>query len=510
MSGMVQGSNPFYVTTAIAYVNANPHIGFALEVLAADVLARYQRLKGDDVLFLTGTDEHGSKVQRAAEKAGKTPQVFADERAAKFRDHVRELGVSADVFIRTTDPDHIKVAQEFWKRADKSGDIYKKEYRGSYCVGCEAFLTESEVTRDGACCIHGTKPEQINEENYFFKLSKYTDWLRQHLLDHPSFVQPVGRYNEIMALLERGLEDVSISRPSNKLGWGIPVPGDETHVMYVLFDALTNYVTGAGFIKDPKTFEKYWPAQVHIVGQDILRFHAALWPAMLKSAGLELPHQIYSHGFVTNEGRKMSKSVGNVVDPFEIVANNGLEPTRYYLLAAIPFADGGDFSLTQLEQRYNAELANGIGNLVSRVLQMVNKFCQSKVPDADVDEAISKQTQGFFSVYDGALHDLRFHDALSALNKFVADANRYVDAQKPWELAKTDPAQLKIVLRTLLQIVYQVGLHLTPFLPETGEKIQGAFGKKSAEATLTEHRAWVIPDVLLLEKLPVLFPRRKK
>jgi len=500
--------NPFYVTTAIAYVNADPHIGFALEVLAADVLARYHRLKGEDVKFLTGTDEHGTKVQRAAEKAGQQPQEFADKLADKFREHVHELGVSADIFIRTTDAAHVAVAQEFWKRAAAAGDIYKKAYKGSYCVGCEAFLTANEVTKEGTCCIHGTKPDVVEEENYFFKLSKYTSWLKDHLVDRPGFVQPVGRYNEIAALLERGLEDVSISRPKSKLSWGIPVPGDEEHVMYVWFDALTNYVTGAGFLKDSKSFGRYWPAQVHVVGQDILRFHAALWPAMLKSANLELPEQVYAHGFVTNDGRKMSKSVGNVVDPFKVVANHGLEATRYYLLAEIPFADGGDFSETRIDERYNAELANGVGNLVSRVLQMTHKFAEGKVPDAEFDGAIVKQALGFFTAYDGALHDLRFHDALSALNRFVADANRYVDASKPWELAKSDADKLRVVLRTLLHVVYDVGVHLTPFLPEAGGKILAAFGTTPSARTLAGHRETPFAAGHAVKKIEALFPRR--
>ncbi|MFO0702675.1 MAG: methionine--tRNA ligase [Candidatus Andersenbacteria bacterium] len=500
---------PYYVTTAIAYVNANPHIGFALEVLAGDVLARYHRLRGDEVRFLTGTDEHGTKVQRAAEKAGVEVQKFADERAARFRDHVRELGATADVFIRTTDPTHVRVAQEFWTRANAAGDIYKKKYRGLYCIGCEAFLTESEVSPEGTCCIHGTKPELTEEENYFFKLSCYRDWLLKHLDNHPEFVQPVGRYNEIHALVESGLEDVSISRPVSKLSWGIPVPGDESHVMYVWFDALTNYVTGAGFLANDRDFGLYWPADVHIVGQDILRFHAALWPAMLKSAGLELPKQIYSHGFVTNAGKKMSKSVGNVVDPFKIVADYGLDATRYYLLAEIPFADGGDFSETRLAERYNAELANGIGNLVARVLQMTHKFADGKVPGGDVDAALVEQAQAFFKLYDAALSDLRFHDALAALNRLVAEANRFVDREKPWSLGASSPARLQAVLRTLLHIVYDVGVHLAPFLPESGDKILGAFGRTLAEATLEQHRQEPLREGLPVKKLEPLFPRRK-
>jgi len=484
----------FTVTTAIAYVNAKPHIGFALELLAADVLARYHRLKGAEVRFVTGTDEHGTKIARAAEKAGKQPKEFTDEISQSFRDLVNELGISADQFVRTSDEAHKKVAQEIWRRANETGDIYKKKYKGLYCVGCEAFLAPNDVRKKddetgkaGTCCIHGTEPELVEEENYFFALSRYTSWLKQHLDEHKQFVQPVGRFNEIYALVERGLEDVSISRPKAKLSWGVEVPGDPEHVMYVWFDALTNYLTGCGFLQDKPTFERLWPADVQIVGKDILRFHAALWPAMLKSARLALPHRVYSHGFIGNEGKKMSKSLGNVVDPFMVIKQYGLEAFRYFLLAEIPFAQDGDYSESRLVERHNAELANGIGNLVARVTTMTQKFADGKVPDAKPDAAYVGEAEKFINEFDHAIEELRFHDAISALNRFVAWANQFVDKSKPWVLAKSDPKKLASVLRTLLEAVKIVGLHVQPIIPATGERIVSVF--ELPAGNLVEQRA---------------------
>ncbi len=484
----------FTVTTAIAYVNAKPHVGFAFELLAADVLARYHRLKGSEVRFITGTDEHGTKIARAAEKAGKQPQAFTDEISQSFKELVEQLGISADQFVRTSDAAHKKVAQEIWKRADQTGDIYKKKYKGLYCVGCEAFLTPSEIAPKGhptatagTCCIHGTKPEVVEEENYFFALSRYTSWLKQYLEEHKQFVQPVGRFNEIYALVERGLEDVSISRPKAKLSWGVEVPGDPEHVMYVWFDALTNYLTGSGFLQDTPTFERLWPADVQIVGKDILRFHAALWPAMLKSARLALPHRVYSHGFIGNEGKKMSKSLGNVVDPFAVIKRYGLEAFRYFLLAEIPFAQDGDYNESRLVERFNSELANGIGNLVARVTTMTQKFVDGKVPDAKPDPAYKPEAEKFINEFDAAIEELRFHDAISSLNRFVAWANQFVDKSKPWVLAKSDPKKLASVLRTLLEAVKIVGLQVQPIIPATAERIIGVF--ELPAGTLVEQRA---------------------
>ena len=499
----------FSVYTAIAYVNAPPHIGFAFELLAADVLARYHRLNGYDVLFSTGTDEHGTKVQRSAEKAGKDPKVFADEISEKFKELTKALNVSEDVFMRTTDPGHIKVVQEIWKRADAAGDIYKKKYHGLYCVGCEAFLQPSEIGDDDKCCVHGVKPEIIEEENYFFRLSKYGPWLLEHLKQHEDFVRPVGRHNEIKALIESGLEDVSISRPVEKLSWGVPVPGDDSHVMYVWFDALTNYLSASGFLSDEKKFAQYWPANVQILGQDILRFHAALWPAMLKSAKLDIPKQVYSHGFITNEGRKMSKSLGNVVDPFELAEKYGVDAVRYYLLAEIPFGDGGDFSEKRLIERYNSELGNNIGNLVARVLHMSHAFIGGKVPvDAKLDPAIESEAKKFFETYDNAVGDLRFHEALAAVVKFANVGNQFVDSHKPWELAKdkTKKAELESVLFTLQHIVLLVGAHLLPFVPESAHKIVSAFGQENIQ--LDEARKLRLESGTTLAEKQIIFPRR--
>lgn len=497
----------FNVTTAIAYVNAEPHIGFTFELLAADVLVRYHALLGDDVRFVTGTDEHGIKVARSAEKAGMEPAPFTDKIAGRFKDLADALGITDHVFVRTSDEGHKKVAQEIWRSADANGDIYKKKYKGLYCAGCEAFLAPNEINPDGTCCTHNNKPEELEEENYFFKLSKYNDWLKKHLKDHPEFVRPEGRYNEIAALVKGGLEDISISRPKEKLSWGVPVPGDPDHVMYVWFDALTNYLTGSGFLTDDEDFEKMWPADVHIIGQDILRFHAALWPAMLKSAGLSIPKQVYPHGMIlSGDGRKMSKSLGNVVDPFVIIKKYGLASTRYFLLAEVPFSDGGRFSEERLVERYNSELANGIGNFVSRVVTMSHKFVEGKVPVAENAPALLKQREKLYKAYDLAMPELRFHDALAALNQFVAWANQYVDQEKPWVLAKEDAVRLQTVLLTLLEAIKTVGIHLVPVIPAMAEKILSLVNVDEAAKMETLREEPLTPGTTV-RKSEIIFPR---
>ena len=502
-------SNSYSVYTAIAYVNAPPHIGHAFEFLAADVLARHHRSLGETVLFSTGTDEHGTKVQRSAEKAGKDPKTFTDEIAETFKRLTKVLGLSEDVFIRTTEPHHIKVAQEVWRRADAAGDIYKKKYEGLYCVGCEAFLQPNEIGPDSKCCVHGVKPELIEEENYFFKLSKYGLWLLKHLEANKDFVRPQGRYNEIKSLIESGLEDVSISRPKEKLSWGVPVPGDDDHVMYVWFDALTNYLSASGFLADEKKFDQFWPASVQVLGQDILRFHAALWPAMLKSAGLDIPKQFYSHGFITNEGHKMSKSVGNVVDPFELVDKYGADAVRYYLLAEIPFGDGGDFSEKRLVERYNSELGNNIGNLVARVLHMTHSFIEGVVPaGTEVLPKFEAEAMSFFDAYDKAMSKLSFHEALAAVIKLANLGNQVVDNHKPWELAKdkTKEAELKSTLYTLQHVVLLVAAHLLPFMPESAAKILSAFDQEGI--LLHDVRKLRLKDGQLLGEKQIIFPRK--
>ncbi|MDP3729743.1 MAG: methionine--tRNA ligase, partial [bacterium] len=378
--------NKFYITTSIAYVNASPHIGHALESVQADVLARWHRQQGDEVFFLTGTDEHGAKIARTASALNKTPRALVDEHAEQFIALKDALNLSWDNFIRTSDEKkHWPVAQEIWKRLVAAGDIYKKKYEGLYCVGHEAFVTNKDL-QDGVCEIHKKKPEVIQEENWFFKLSHYTDEIKKRILsDDPELrlnIVPETRKNEILALLEVGLEDISFSRPSKDIPWGIPVPGDDSQTMYVWADALSNYISGYGGIS---AWEAH-PADVHVIGKDILRFHAAIWPAMLLSAKLPMPRNILVHGFITVNGEKMSKSIGNVIDPFELVKQYGIDPVRFYLLYAITPFDDGDFSHEKFKQVYNGVLANGIGNLVSRVAKLGEELGEIKINNNDLDK----------------------------------------------------------------------------------------------------------------------------
>src|SRR3989339_1129015 len=370
---------PYYITTTLPYVNAKPHIGFALEIIQADVLARYHMLCGDEVIFNTGTDEHGVKIYRKALEEGKEPQAYCDEYAAKFDALKQSLNLSYNKFIRTTDEGHMKAAQEFWKLCEKNGDIYKKDYKVKYCVGCELEKTDSELV-NGKCPVHpNLEPEDREEENYFFRFSAYQNKLLEFYESNPDFVVPDKRFNEIKTFVKDGLNDFSISRLKEKMPWGVPVPGDETHVMYVWFDALINYLSCLGWPKDEKKFKAFWPG-VQVAGKDNLRQQSAMWQAMLLSAQLPASKQIFIHGFITAEGKQMSKSVGNVVAPYDVVEKYGTDAVRYFLLGGLPSYEDGDWSETRFEEFYTAHLANGIGNLTSRVLTMVEKYSDGNIP----------------------------------------------------------------------------------------------------------------------------------
>lgn len=440
----------FYLTTSIAYVNAPPHLGFAQELLAADVLARYYRKIGRDIWFLTGTDEHGLKIVKAAQEAGESEQEFADEISAKFRNLSGLLNISNDDFIRTTEPRHIKIAQELWQKCQK--DIYKKKYQAFYCIGCESSLTKSDLV-DGKCPIHQTEPELIEEENYFFKLSDYTEKIKEYLLDNPDFIKPQSRYNEILALVESGLEDISISRPKEKLNWGIPVPDNETQVMYVWFDALNNYLSAA----------KYWPADLHIIGKDILRFHTALWPAMLLSAGYELPKQIYVHGFISVDGHKMSKSLGNVISPQELVDKFGVDGTRYLLLKLLNFSEDSDFSWDKALACYNADLANDLGNLVMRVVSLLLK-CKNQNAKIKMTNQNSNRIE--------KIENLQFQEYLIEIWKEISAMNQEIDHKKLWEMVKNSPEQAKTELSNLINRIYAIADQIEPFMPQTSQNIK--------------------------------------
>lgn len=462
-------SKNYYVATAIPYVNARPHLGHAILHTYADAFARYHRQQGDTVLYSAGTDEHGGKIAEAAEKAGKTPQKLVDGISASFKEGLQQLGISNDRFIRTSDPQHEKIAAKIWK--DLSDDIYKNSYIGMYCTGCEEFKTEAYIKEtNGVCPNHNREYEKVEEENYFFRLSKYEQQIKDAIISGEFTIQPKSRRNEILGVIKEGLEDISISRSAKKVSWGIPVPGDPSQVMYVWFEALMNYITTLDY-PDGEDFKKFWPANMQVIGKDILRFHAAIWPAMLLGLGLELPKTLYVHGFVTNEGQKMGKSLGNVVDPIEVVSKYGLDAFRYYIFRHGPASEDVDFSWDKFESAYNNELANELGNAVQRVSAMIKKYQNGVIGDL----ADSKHDVG---QYHAAIEECRFDRALDAVWDQVRGLNQYIEEEKPWQIAKEkDEAHLQEVLSEAASSLMEIADLLVPFLPGTAEKIQYVFSE---------------------------------
>ncbi len=464
-----------YIAVAIPYVNAKPHLGHMLEFFYADVLARYYRSRGYDVKFVCGTDEHGQKNVRIAEEKGITPQEHVDRMSQVYRDFFKLLNFSIDDFIRTSEQRHEISTQAFWKKIMESGDIEKGEYEGLYCVGCEAFKTEKDLV-DGKCPDHQKEPEQIQEENYFFRLSRYQDRLLQFYEENPDFVIPKSKYNEMKELVKRGLEDLSISREKEKLSWGVPVPDDEDQVMYVWFEAVQYYLTAAEYARNDEEFKQWWPVDMHIIGKDINRFHSVIWPAMLMAAGIELPKHVGVHGFVNVSGQKMSKTLGNVVDPVELIDRFGLEPVRYFFMREIAFYHDGDYSDERFLERYSADLANGLGNLTSRVTNMIEKFGNGSVEAIPRDKKFGSKEK---EAYNQAMEKLQFEKALEQIWNIIDDSNEYIEQQKPWELAKNDSQQLQTVLQHLLYALQIVQDQLIPFMPETAEKIRAAIEAES-------------------------------
>jgi len=467
----------FYITTSIPYTNAPPHIGFALEIIQADVLARYHRSLKEDVFFLTGTDEHGIKTKKAAEAMNKTPEVFAKETSDKFKELKEILNLSNDYFIKTTDEKlHHPSINKLWQKLVKNGDLYKKKYKGFYCEGCEAFKTDKEIV-DGKCVIHQKPVELIEEENYFFKLSKYLPQVKRIIEKDKIKIIPASKKKEILGMLKL-IEDVSFSRSKEKY-WGFFVPGDTSQIIYVWADALSNYISAIGYSNDPKKFNKYWPADVHCIGKDIIKFHTIFWPAMLLALGLELPKLIFVHGFIMVNGQKMSKSLGNIVDPAELVKKYssiispqaGQDAVRYYLLREIVPTEDGDFSYKKFEQRYNADLAGGIGNLLSRTLSLVLKpDFKGEKPTSKIKKAIentAKETKKH-------LKDFKFNEALKSIWELIAFCDKYINEEKPWEWN----GKASQVISDVTFALEKISQLLLPFLPETAEKIRKAVKNK--------------------------------
>lgn len=505
---------PFYITTAIDYANGDPHLGHAYEKIGADAIARYHRLAGHDVHFLIGMDEHGQKVAQTAAERGITPQELVDELAGRFGAMWRRLGISNDQFIRTTDAAHKEgvralITRMFERNRD---DFYEKAYEGWYCVGCELFKRESEIV-DGRCVLHPTRELQWTEErNWFFRLSRYTDFVRRLLTENPTFLQPESRRNEILALVESGLEDISITR--SRLQWAIPFPFPTSDGVaqgtWVWFDALPNYLTATGYPE--QSFARRWPASLHVIGKDITRLHAVIWPAMLESAGLPLPERIWAHGFVLLGGERFSKSAGVRLDLDEAIGRFGADAFRYFLLREVPFDTDGSFSWERFEERYNADLANALGNLASRTIAMVEKYFDGSVPAAPrgaLDEEDAADLARYHSAMDGTRGYL-LHEALQQVWRTVARGNEYVDRRAPWKQAK-DPAQREALAETLGTLVRQLArhaVHLAPFMPEKAQELWGALGAPGAVHDMTfETLASLEPVGWRVQKGAPLFPK---
>lgn len=508
-------SKKFYLTTPIYYVNDVPHIGHAYTTIAADVLARYKRLTGHDVYFLTGSDEHGQKIWHAAQEKKEDTQKFVDQLAERFKAAWKVLEITNDDFLRTTEKRHVEVVQNIFSNLLKQGDIYKGEYEGWYCVPCESYWSELDLKEDPEgrklCPDCGRATDLLKEESYFFKLSKYQDKMLKHIESNPDFIQPVSRNNEIVQFVKRGLKDLSVTRTA--FPWGIEVPGDPKHVVYVWFDALINYISALGY-PDGKEFKKYWPADIHLMGKEIVRFHAVIWPCLLMALGVPLPKKVFGHGWWTVEGKKMSKSKGNVVDPLALSKEYGVDPVRYFLLREVPFGVDGDFSMQAFIKRYNSDLANDIGNLLNRTLTMVEKYFKGVIPKIDKHKSIafddiSKDLTATIQIVpdqvDSSIEKLAFSDALVSVWKMINEANTYIEKEAPWKLSKAgENDKLAAVMFNLCDVLKTTAFLVSPFIPATAEKMWKQLGltsKISLSAKL---------DGIKVAKGEPMFPRIQK
>ena len=485
--------NSYFITTPIYYVNDVPHIGHAYTTIACDAMARFMRLDGKEVMFLTGTDEHGQKVEKSAQLSNETPEAFTDRVSQRFRDLADKLEISNDDFIRTTEGRHAVSSQAIWNALNESGDIYLGSYSGWYSIRDEAFFTENELTKsdevpDQLLAPSGAPVEWVEEPSYFFRLSEWGDRLQKFYEDKPDFILPESRRNEVISFVKGGLQDLSVSRTSFK--WGISVPENEHHIMYVWLDALTNYITASGY---PNTssdlFTKYWPANVHVVGKDILRFHAVYWPAFLMSAGLEPPQRVFAHGWWTVNGQKMSKSLKNVVDPFALVEEFGIDAVRYFLLREVPFGKDGDFSEAALVHRVNSDLSNDFGNLCQRVLSMIYKNCGATFPIPgqfiESDNELLQKAEGLLELIRPTIERQSCNEALEDIWKIIRMANSYVDHQAPWSLRKTDPERMQTVLYVLAECIRKFGILLQPFIPNSATQLLNQLGVAENERTFS-------------------------